>query len=260
MATISLTSSTGKAAGTFDIRLAIFDKDGTLIDYALMWNNLATSATDTLLEAVALQTTVASSLRDDVLRAMGLDPVTWRSDPDGPLAVGPNDRVYAAVANTLEQANVKNVTPLIENSFIPAFTAHPPATYVRAVGDIKGLFSTLRKAGTKVVVATADYRDTTVRTMRELGVADLVDDYVCADDTQHPVKHSPEALLYQGRCFGVEAENIMMVGDSIGDLRMATEARVGLSLGVLTGAATQADLKPWSTVIVNSIDDIQVSA
>jgi len=263
MATISLRSTARKSKAEYDVRLAVFDKDGTLIDYALMWNKLATAAVERTLRGITdagktLDDRARRKLGDDLLRAMGLDPQTWRSDPDGPLAVGPNDRVYQAVAVTLTNAGVENVESHVENGFIPAFTAHPPSTSVRAVGDISKLFGDLKARGVPVVVATADYRDITIKTMEGLEVAHLVDDYVCADDTQHPVKHSPEALLYQGSRFGVEAKNIMMVGDSIGDLRMAQEARVGLALGVLTGAAGREDLAPWSHETVDSIDDIEV--
>jgi len=169
MATIRIQSTDTKQTTEYDVGLAVFDKDGTLIDYALMWNKLAVAAVERTLSAIAdkdraLDKQSQQRLGDELLRAMGLDPQTWRSDPDGPLAVGPNDRVYQAVAQTLAAAGVKRVETLVEKAFIPEFTAHPPSTSVRAVGDIAALFGALRAHSVPVIVATADFRDTTVRT------------------------------------------------------------------------------------------------
>lgn len=241
----------------YDIGLAMFDKDGTLIDYALMWNHLAESATDSLLDAVEQP---GPDLRDALLASMGLDPNTMESDPDGALAVGPNDRVYAGVESTLVQHGVKpeQAQHLVEHYFIPPFTAHPPQHAVQQVGDLNALFERLTLRDVPILVATADYRETTVRTMTELGLAHYVRDYVCADDRQHPVKHDPEALLYQGRRFSVLPEQIMMVGDTVGDLRMARAAGIGLGLGVLTGAGSRNDLSPWADLVVDSVDAIDV--
>ncbi len=62
-------------------RLVIFDKDGTLIDFAATWVPLIRKRITLLLKALGRDGEMKSLL----LRAWGIDPASGRIDPRGPV-------------------------------------------------------------------------------------------------------------------------------------------------------------------------------
>ncbi|MBI2467676.1 MAG: hypothetical protein HYV62_07635, partial [Candidatus Rokubacteria bacterium] len=63
-------------------RLVIFDKDGTLIDFASLWVPVVRARACFIVEEAGAD----GALEPALLRAFGYDPDTGRVDPRGPLA------------------------------------------------------------------------------------------------------------------------------------------------------------------------------
>ena len=51
-----------------------------------------------------------------------------------------------------------------------------------------------------------------------------------------------------------------MVGDAAHDLAMGRAARVGMTVGVLSGTGTAAQLQPLADLVVDSINDLPAQA
>jgi phosphoglycolate phosphatase-like HAD superfamily hydrolase len=75
---------------------------------------------------------------------------------------------------------------------------------------------------------------------------------VCADDGV-PVKPAPDMVrrLCAETC--VPVGRAAVVGDSPADLQMGRDAGVGLTVGVLTGVASRADLETLADVVIDSV-------
>ncbi|HYB09182.1 MAG TPA: HAD family hydrolase [Alphaproteobacteria bacterium] len=241
--------------GVYDIDLAAFDKDGTLIDFYHLWGRKARVA----VEAVVARLCGDAGLAEQLYRSIGYDPATGLAAPDGPLTIASMAKLYAICATVLYQQGLSwhEADDIAQKTFAGGLGALPTGDLVRPVGDVRQLFQRLAGAGVKVTVVTSDDRTPTLATLELLGVACYVAGIVCGDDPI-PNKPAPDSLLYLSREFAVPVERIMMVGDTPGDISTGKSAGVGCCVGLLSGAGKRGDLAPHADAVLTSIDDIRV--
>lgn len=241
------------AGQPFEVECAVFDKDGTLIDFQHLWGQRARRAVTALTERVDGTATLAAAL----YAALGYDPVSGQTVGDGPLAIAPTPRLYTVAATVLYQQGYgwTAAERAVSEVFAPRMSALPDIADLIPLGDIAGLFRQLTAAGVRVVVATSDERAATQRTLELLGVAEQVSLLICGDDPA-PIKPDPEALWRLGVTYGVATERMMMVGDTVGDLSFGTRAGVGCRVGVLNGAGSRDELAPLADVLLERLDEL----
>ncbi|MES2210493.1 MAG: HAD family hydrolase [Chloroflexota bacterium] len=240
--------SSGRADPLAGMDLAIFDKDGTLIDFHLMWSDwVRTLAGD-------LEATHGASLDDVLYPMMGVDPASGRVYPHGALAATPMVRLRAALVAALidgglEPAEAGRIVEI-------AWHSPDPVELARPIVALRPLFTALRRTGTRIAVATSDDRGPTERTLAHLGVADLVEAVACADDAR-PVKPSPDAVHWICRTLGIPESRTAVIGDAPADLRMGRSAGAALVVGVLTGVSDEPALAGLADLVVPSIADLR---
>jgi phosphoglycolate phosphatase len=241
-------------ARTFDIDLAAFDKDGTLIDFYHLWGRRARLAVEAVTARVG-----DNGLAARLYQTIGYDPQTGLAAANGPLAIASMPKLYTLCAVVLYQHGMSwhDAESVAQETFAGALGALPTGDVVKPIGDVSGLFRRLDAAGVKIAIVTSDDREATAATIRLLGVADLVDGMVCGNDPI-PNKPAPDALLHLGGAFGVSMPRIMMVGDNLGDMETGTSAGIGCRVAVLSGTGREAELSPHADAVVASIDDIIV--
>lgn len=244
------------AGQPFEIACAVFDKDGTLIDFQHLWGQRTQRAVTALTERVGGDATLAAAL----YRALGYDPTRGQSAGDGPLAIAPTPRLYTVAATVLYQQGYgwTAAEQAVSAVFAPCMSALPVAADLLPLGDIAGLFRQFTAAGVRVVVATSDERAATQRTLELLGVAEQVSLLICGDDPT-PSKPDPAALWRLGVTYGIATAQMMMVGDTVGDLSFATRAGVGCRVGVLNGAGSRDELAPLADVLLQRLDEIAMA-
>ena len=229
------------------IGLVVFDKDGTLIDFDAMWSGWATELGD------RLATATGRPIQVPLYRALGYDPATGRAKAGGPVAAMPMARLRDL---TLALVRETGSGPAEAAAAVDAaWHAPDPLTLAHPLTDLRRLFGGLRDRGILVAVATSDDRAPTETTLAGLGVADLVDGIVCADDGLI-VKPAPDMLRHLCALLGVPVEATAMVGDSTADLAMGRAAGVARCIGVLSGTGSRLDLGPLADVIVGSVAEL----
>lgn len=240
---------------TFAADMVVFDKDGTLIDFNRLWHGIAKRATAALIDRAGLSSSIAPVLYE----ALGFDPITATSDPDGPLAAGPNYRIYGAAKQVLKQLGLtdEQSNEFVREAFVPVVEAEPVRSDIHATGDIRRLFSDLKSRGIVVAVATADVTRPTVAALGYLNVLQLVDETLCGDAPEFSTKPDPAALIDLAKRHGAASGKVVMVGDTIADMRMSRQAGVGIGVAVLTGAGTRQQLTDWSDCVIDSVDAIK---
>jgi phosphoglycolate phosphatase-like HAD superfamily hydrolase len=229
------------------IDLLVFDKDGTLIEFHLMWGGWVDGLANRLEAASGL------ALREGLYALLGVDLETGLVHAHGLLAATPMSRIREAIVAFLADAGA--APDLAESAVARAWDAPDPVALARPVTDLRALLARLRSRVGLFAVATSDDRDPTVRTLESLGIAGEFADLACADDG-FPNKPAPDPVLRLCDRLGVPPGRAAVVGDSPFDLRMGRAAGVARTIGVLTGVGDLATLQPLADIVLPSIEDL----
>lgn len=240
----------------FDIEVVVFDKDGTLIDFHLMWGSRAREAVDALLKRAG----GGNALEAALYQTLGYQPETRATAGSGPLAVVPLHKTDVIVATVLFQQGWlwHEAECLIADAFSPVMSSRPTTDMVKPLGAVRETIEKLNSHGVRTAMATADDRDLTRETLDMLEIHGHFEIIYCGDDDHLPQKPSPRLLEEVAERCQVENRHIMMVGDTVGDLSMAHAAGAGARIGVRGGATDDQTLAEWSDVLISSIDEITI--
>jgi phosphoglycolate phosphatase len=229
------------------IDLVVFDKDGTLIDFDVMW------AGWTIGLANSLEAAAGTPIAEKLYAAFGFRVEAARAERGSPLGSHSMAELRALATEVIERAGA---SPAAAARIVAdAWCTPDPVDLAVPLADLGALFGTLRADGRLVAVATGDDRGPTVASLEALGVASLVDAVACPDDG-HPAKPDPGMFAHLCAALGVEPQRAAMVGDTTVDLEMARAAGAGLVVGVLSGVGSREDLSPLADVIVDSVADL----
>ncbi|HUG30970.1 MAG TPA: HAD family hydrolase [Candidatus Limnocylindria bacterium] len=229
------------------IDLLIFDKDGTLIEFHLMWGAWVDALATQLEDAAALP------LRDGLYSLLGVGPATGLVHAHGLLAATPMSRIREAVEAYVESAGAG---PVIAAAAVEgAWHAPDPVALAQPVTDLPALLHRLRERVATFAVATSDDRRPTERTFAALGVEREFAALACADDGIR-TKPAPDPVLHLCGKLGIAPDRTAVVGDSPADLLMGRAAGVARVIGVLTGVGDRASLEPLADLVLDSIAEL----
>ena len=227
--------------------LVAFDKDGTLIDFNFMWTRWIGEL------AARLEHASGRPLREAVFRTMGFDAARERVIAGSPLAVHSMRALYDLTADIVERAGVERSEA--ERSRSESWFVPDPVALARPLADLPQLFSALHSRNLRTAIVTSDDRAPTARTLEALGIAELTDTFVCADDGL-PNKPAPDMLLAACHKLGIVPERMVVVGDAVADLRAGRAAGAGACIGVLSGVSRRADLEPFADRVIPSVGSL----
>ena len=227
------------------IDLIVFDKDGTLIEFDLMWGGWVDDISRKLEASTGL------ALRDGLFELLGVDAETGLVFWHGLMAATPMARIREVTEAFVAAAGAG--TEGARAAVDAAWHAPDPVGLARPVTALPELLRRLRTRVGLFAVATSDDRGPTERTLVALGIADDFATLACADDGI-PNKPAPDPVLRICERLGVEPARTAVVGDSPADLRMGRAAGAGRVIAVLTGVGDEATLGPLSDVVLPSIE------
>jgi len=229
--------------------LVVFDKDGTLIDFQMMWGSWT--------EQFAWRLEMASKqpLREALFDALGYDYIRRRVHSGGALCCTPMRNLRTLGENVLKESALKLSQKEAEDMVTSIWQMPDPVSTARPLADLPRLFASLRAMNMKIAVCTTDDHGAAVNTLKALNVDHLVDVVVGGDDPIPP-KPSPEQLYHI--CFkcGVSPHDTIMVGDTSTDMKLGLAAGAGLSVGVLDGASSIPDLAQYADVLIPSVSKL----
>ncbi|HET9851748.1 MAG TPA: HAD family hydrolase [Candidatus Limnocylindrales bacterium] len=229
------------------IDLIVFDKDGTLIEFDLMWGGWVDDISRRLESSTGLP------LRDGLYEMLGVDPATGLVYWHGLMAATPMARIREAIEAYVAEAGAGDAAALA--AVEAAWYAPDPVGLARPVTDLRALLARLRERVPRFAVATSDDRAPTERTLESLGIAGEMAVLACADDG-FPNKPAPDPVLRICEQLDVEPRRTAVVGDSPADLRMGRAAGAGRVIAVLTGVGDEATLAPLSDVVLTSVAEL----
>lgn len=221
---------------TTPIKALLFDKDGTLLDFAATWSPWAA-------RFLAHLSKGDQALATHLGRAIGYDVVRGEFVPNSPVIAGTPGQLVDLIQDFLPQWRREALLDCAND------TARD--TPLAAATDLAVLFARLAPFGLKYGVATNDSEQAARQHSRDLGICAYMD-YIIGFDSGYMPKPAPDMLLAFSENTGVPARHVAMIGDSLHDLQ-AAEAAGMLRVGVLTGPATRADLAPAADLVLESI-------
>jgi len=231
----------------FRVQAIIFDKDGTLIDFDAMWGGWVVYLAEQLRLVSGLDVHTALCL------AMGYDDKTKKVLANGKLASRPMSQLYQLTVEVMQSLglNASEAERIVEK----AWCIPDPVMLAKPLTDMRALFSSLQEHGVYLAIATADDRAPTQAMIEAFDIEELISTMVCGDEGI-PSKPAPDMVLTICERLKLDPKNVMVIGDTASDLKMARAAGAGLAVGVLSGVSSAKDLIPHADVLIKSIDEL----
>ena len=238
-----------------DIRLLIFDKDGTLMELHYYWTQMVGLRAELICSGLDL----GKDHIEKIAYSMGADIKTGRLLPEGPVGLKKREVVLQAAVDYLNDIGCNDVHDLCFNAFqqVDDISSKDLKRFVKPIGGASELLRKATRCGCKTAIATIDRRERAKLAMECLGFADVIDLVIGADDVSHP-KPDPEQINFILNAFKIDRENAIMVGDATTDVQMGVNAGLKASIGVLTGLATLEQLKGITPYVVEDVSKIEI--
>jgi phosphoglycolate phosphatase len=231
------------SAGRRTIRGLLFDKDGTLLDYAASWPPINR-------EAGLLAAGGDHGLAARLLHAVGGDPATGLAAADSVLAAGNTRELALAWRQSGSPRPVAALTGELDALFQGAVARMVP------VCDLGALFLRLRGRGLALGIASSDSAAAVTATAAHFGIATNIA-FACGYDSGHGAKPEPGMVRAFCRETGLAPGEVAVIGDNSHDMEMGRAAGAGLRIAVLTGTGTRETLVPISDLCIASIAGLE---
>jgi phosphoglycolate phosphatase len=220
----------------------LFDKDGTLLDYAKSWIPVN-------YELARIAARDDAELARALLVAGGMDPDTGHVTPDSLLAAGNTVEIATGMVEAGAPFTVQELSELFDGLFANS------AALAVAVTDLSSFFATLHARGYRLGVASSDNEASIRATAKRFGFDGFLD-YVAGYDSGYGVKPEPGMVLGFCAATGLEPHEVAVVGDNNHDLHMGRNAGAGLTVAVLTGTGSRESLSAASDHCLNDITEL----
>lgn len=216
------------AAGSPAIAGILFDKDGTLLDYAKSWVPVN-------YELARIAARGDAALADRLLFACGMDPATGHVVADSLLAAGNTVEIAQGMVEAGAAYPFEELRALFDDLFSRS------AAYAVPVAELAPFFAGLKAEGYRLGVASSDNETSIRETAKRFGFAECLD-YVAGYDSGHGTKPGPGMVLGFCAATGLAPHQVVVVGDNNHDLHMGISAGAGLTVAVLTGTGSRQSL------------------
>jgi phosphoglycolate phosphatase len=233
----------------FKAQAIIFDKDGTLIDFDVMWGGWAVYLAEQLHQASGLD------VHGPLCLAFGYDEETRKVLAHGKLAAFPMAELRQLTVDVMQSLGLH--VAVAERIVEECWCIPDPVLLAKPLTDLRDLFYKLQTEKIKIAIATADDRAPTQAMIEVFDIEEYIATMVCADDGI-PSKPQPDMVLEICERIKVNPSKVMVIGDTVSDLKMARASGAGLCVGVLSGVSNARDLAQYADVLIESIDELHV--
>lgn len=225
------------------MRAILFDKDGTILDFAASWSGVYRDLALTLAEGDPNRARL-------MLLQGGFDTETG----------------HIAAGSVLSAGNTLDITRLwfadLGEAEFAAMVARIDAMFhengIRYSVPIEGLAETLDALAAMDLVmgiATSDGTAAAKAAVAKLGFAHHLPHIYGYDSVPDP-KPGPGMVHAFADATGIPLADIAVVGDSLHDLEMAKRAGAGAAIGVASGTSSAELLAPHADVVLPSIREL----
>jgi len=236
-------------------RLVIFDKDGTLVDFAATWVPLIRKRAQLLVKSLGRN----GELEALLLKSWGIDPVSGRIDPRGPCPVSPRSEEIVTGTLTLYQQGYPwdEAKQAVTKAFDETDRTTDRREMSKGVDGIHSFVTRLKREGFSLALATNDERQDTETVLSSLNLQNVFDLIVCAGEVTPPKPH-PGIVLTICERLSIPPRETVFIGDTVGDMIAGKNAGVALTIGVVEGGITpREELERVADVVFDSVHDLR---
>lgn len=225
-------------------RAILFDKDGTLIEYNTIWPDAAQEMIPLFRKKFDVKEEVSDT---QLLANLGLS--NQKVKDSTAIASGTSKEIAQVLNQSLKDMNF-DVLPFVRDYFYQYTIEHQAE--IKAIGDVKKLFSELNQAGYVLGIVTADDYDSTMFTLKHLGIEEWVG-FIGTGD-RYAAKPAIEAIQEFSSLMNIPRDQVIFIGDSCVDMQFAQHCRKGIA--VISGVGIEKELSQYTDAIYSTIHEI----
>lgn len=238
-----------------DVRLVIFDKDGTLMDLYHYWSKMVALRAKLICHKLGL----SQEHQNGLIYEMGVDLKAGKLRPEGPVGLKPREVVLQAAIDYLTSIGHVESYDLCFGAFkeVDQISSIDLKRFIKPIDGVYPLVQQLVKEGCKIALATVDRTGRGELAVGFLGLKNMVDLVIGADAVSQS-KPAPDMINLILNRLKLDKSNAIMVGDAITDVQMGINAGLKASIGVCTGLTPAEQLRQVTPYVVNDISHIKV--
>jgi len=238
-----------------DVQLAVFDKDGTLIDVHAYWVNMINFRAELVTDRLGLGEKEMLGL----MESMGVDTDLWKIKPEGPVGLKKREIVLKAGVEYLMTLGMPDQTSLFEDVFreVDENSSEHFDEIIKPLDGLYELFEGLKKSSCLIAIATTDRTERARLAMRHLGVEDSIA-FIAGADLVERSKPETDLVDFVTHELDVSKGSSVMVGDAVTDVQMGVNAKFRASIGVASGLTTTERLLEITPFVVSGITELSV--
>ena len=227
-----------------DIKVLIFDKDGTLTDTSTLWFEPTILVLDELIKRNGMK--LSNIEHDELFDRLG---ITETDIIENSVIAAGSVRDMLEVLNEFRTIDIEENYDFVVQYFAEYILSHPEK--IQTLGQVKNTLSELKAEGYTIALVTNDSRLPAEAVLKVAGIGELFDFVVTTDE--FPSKPATDSLYAIQSKFGVSFDEMIYIGDSTVDEDFAKNTAGFIAV---TSEPSNPEVLPSAIFKVKSIDEL----
>ncbi len=238
-----------------NIQGIIFDKDGTLTDSHIYWSKIISMRTELICERFSID----MEKYTQVSRFMGLNPITQKLLPKGPIALVTRREVIDKLIEDLRKIGIKSSVAEIEEIFVEVhknFTAISDS-FIKPIDECVDFIKKIHQRDVKISLLTSDTTHNAQEACKKLNIESYFE-FIIGGDNKIGKKATGIPANYLCEKMQINKKNVIAIGDAPVDYEFSKKADLKGSILVATGQIPLCDLMKICKYSISNLSEVNI--